>query len=113
MHLPKRLHKEYGGGLKEFVGTEASCFVGSNDESLFFTTQERQSLVLHLLHTLRAGPHDLNSLPGLKLVDGQAIIPKCLSAGVISQVLRKHILSSSFPNFSYFTWRPSKFTYLL
>lgn len=86
VHLPKRLQQEYGGGLKEFVGTEASCFVGSNEESNFFTTQERQSLVLHLLHTLRAGPHDLNSLPGLKLVDGQAIIPKCLSAGVISQV---------------------------
>ncbi|XP_023248543.1 anoctamin-8-like [Copidosoma floridanum] len=87
VHLPKRLRQEYGGGLKEFVGSEATCFEGSDDESRFFTTQERQSLVLHLLHTLRAGPHDLHSLAGrLKLVDGQAIVPKCLSAGVISQV---------------------------
>ncbi|OXU19847.1 hypothetical protein TSAR_010383, partial [Trichomalopsis sarcophagae] len=92
VHLPKRLRQEYGGGLKEFVGSEATCFEGSDDESLFFTTQERQSLVLHLLHTLRAGPHDLNCIPGLKLVDGQAIIPKCLSSGIISQVFPLHEL---------------------
>ncbi|XP_014238165.1 anoctamin-8 isoform X3 [Trichogramma pretiosum] len=90
VHLPKRLQQEYGGGLKEFVGTEAKCYEGSDDAAAFFTTQERQSLVLHLLHTLRAGPHD--SLPGLKLVDGQAIIPKCLSAGIISQVFPLHEL---------------------
>jgi anoctamin-8 len=86
VHLPKRLRQEYGGGLKEFVGTEAMYFEGNNDETHFFTTQERQSLVLHLLHTLRAGPHDLNSLAGLKFVEGQAIVPKCLSAGIIIQV---------------------------
>ena len=84
VHLPKRLQQEYGGGLKEFVCSEAKCFEGSDKEAHFFTTQERQSLVLHLLHTLRAGPND--SLPDLKLVEGQAIIPKCLSAGIISQV---------------------------
>jgi len=86
VHLPKSLRQEFGGGLKEFVGSEANCFEGSDDEIRFFTTQERQSLVLHLLHTLRAGPHDLHSLPGLKMVEGQAIIPKCISSGIISQV---------------------------
>ena len=86
IHLPKSLRQEFGGGLKEFIGSESSCFEGSDDEARFFTTQERQSLVLHLLHTLRAGPQDLHSLPGLKMVEGQAIIPKCLSAGIISQV---------------------------
>lgn len=86
VHLPKTLRQEFGGGLKEFVGSESSCFEGSDDEARFFTTQERQSLVLHLLHTLRAGPQDLHSLPGLKMVEGQAIIPKCISAGIISQV---------------------------
>jgi len=86
VHLPKALRQEFGGGVKEFVGSEANCFEGSDDEIRFFTTQERQSLVLHLLHTLRAGPHDLHSLPGLKLVEGQAIVPKCISSGIISQV---------------------------
>ncbi|XP_076248814.1 anoctamin 8 white walker isoform X2 [Calliopsis andreniformis] len=92
VHLPKTLRQEFGGGLKEFVGSEASCFEGSDDEAQFFTTQERQSLVLHLLHTLRAGPQDLHSLPGLKMVEGQAIIPKCISSGIISQVFPLHEL---------------------
>ncbi|XP_046621598.1 anoctamin-8 isoform X5 [Neodiprion virginianus] len=92
VHLPKRLRQEFGGGLKEFVGTETSFFEGSDDEAGFFTTQERQSLVLHLLHTLRAGQQDLHSLPGLKLIEGQAIVPKCISAGVISQVFPLHEL---------------------
>ncbi|CAK9829082.1 Ano8 [Anthophora retusa] len=92
VHLPKTLRQEYGGGLKEFMGSEANCFEGSDDETRFFTTQERQSLVLHLLHTLRAGPQDLHSLPGLKMVEGQAIIPKCISSGIISQVFPLHEL---------------------
>lgn len=99
VHLPKSLRQEYGGGLKEFVGSEANCFEGSDDEVRFFTTQERQSLVLHLLHTMRAGPHDLHSLPGFKMVEGQAIIPKCISSGIISQVCdvhRSHAFSWNF-----------------
>ncbi|XP_066590008.1 anoctamin-10 isoform X2 [Prorops nasuta] len=92
VHLPKELRVEFGGGLKEFVCSERSCFKGSDDEARFFSTQERQSLVLHLLHTLRAGAQDLHSLPGLKLVEGQAIIPKCLSTGIISQVFPLHEL---------------------
>ncbi|XP_077271289.1 anoctamin 8 white walker isoform X2 [Temnothorax americanus] len=92
VHLPKSLRQEFGGGFKEFVGSEANCFEGSDDEIRFFTTQERQSLVLHLLHTLRAGPQDLHSLPGLKMVEGQAIIPKCISSGIISQVFPLHEL---------------------
>ncbi|XP_031826677.1 anoctamin 8 white walker isoform X2 [Nomia melanderi] len=92
VHLPKTLRQEFGGGLKEFVGSEANCFEGSDDEAQFFTTQERQSLVLHLLHTLRAGPEDLHRRPGLKMVEEQAIIPKCISSGIISQVFPLHEL---------------------
>ncbi|XP_057333098.1 anoctamin-8 isoform X3 [Microplitis mediator] len=92
VHLPKALRQEYGGGLKEFIHTEINCFEGSDDQTLFFTTQERQSLVLHLLHTLRATHQDLSSLPGVKLVEGQAIIPKCISSGIISQVFPLHEL---------------------
>ncbi|XP_011503511.1 PREDICTED: anoctamin-8-like [Ceratosolen solmsi marchali] len=92
VHLPKRLRQEYGGSLKEFLGAEATYFEGNGDETHFFTTQERQSLVLHLLHTLRAGPYDLNSLVGVKFVEGQAIIPKCLSSGFILQVFPLHEL---------------------
>lgn len=71
LHLPKVLREEHGGGLKEFVQAEAECFERTDDEDNFFTTQERQWLVLHLLQTLRAAPGD--TLPGLKLIEGQAI----------------------------------------
>ncbi|XP_047117535.1 anoctamin-8 [Schistocerca piceifrons] len=92
LHLPKTLKSEFGGGLKEFVQQEAACFEGTDNESTFFTTQERQWLVLHLLQTLRAAPGD--QLGGLKLIEGQAIVPKCLSAGIISQVFPLHDLPS-------------------
>lgn len=87
IHLPKPLRQEFGGGLKEFVGSMVSCFENSSNELQFFTTQERQSLVLHILHSLRATSKDSCNVPALKLVEGQAIIPKCLSMGIISQVI--------------------------
>lgn len=92
VHLPKVLKSEHGGGLKEFVLNDARCFMGMDSEELFFTSQEKQFLVLHLLHTLRAD--STNNLPGLKLIDGQAIIPKCESSGIISQVFPLHDLET-------------------
>lgn len=71
LHLPKTLKPEYGGGLKEFVQSEHECFENTDEPEHFFTTQERQWLVLHLLQTLRATTGD--TLPGLKLIEGQAI----------------------------------------
>ncbi|XP_043472779.1 anoctamin-8 isoform X2 [Leptopilina heterotoma] len=92
IHLPKPLRQEFGGGLKEFVGSMVSCFENSSDELQFFTTQERQSLLLHILQSLRATSKDSCNVPALKLVEGQAIIPKCLSMGIISQVFPLHEL---------------------
>ena len=71
VHLPKTLRCEYGGGLKEFTQQEADHFEGINDERTFFTTQERQWLVLHLLETLRASKED--QVGGLRFIEGQAI----------------------------------------
>ncbi|KAG8288640.1 Anoctamin-8 [Homalodisca vitripennis] len=88
LHLPKTLRAEYGGGLKEFVQAEVDYFEGTDDQDHFFTTQERQWLVLHLLQTLRATQGD--TVAGLKLIEGQAIVPKCVAAGVISQVFPLH-----------------------
>ncbi|XP_014250466.1 anoctamin-8 [Cimex lectularius] len=90
VHLPKSLKSGHGGGLKEFVQAEADYFEGIEDSETFFSTQERQYLVLHLLQTLRASDGD--TLSGLKLIDGQPIIPKCESAGIISQVFPLHDL---------------------
>lgn len=54
-HLPKSVKAEHGGGLKEFVVADSACYSSHDDEVGFFTTQERQWLVLKLLHNLRAG----------------------------------------------------------
>lgn len=62
-----------GGGLKEFSRQDIPCFEGSDKEQTFFTTEERQWLVLRILESIRAKPSDVNSLPGLDLLEGQPI----------------------------------------
>ncbi|KAI5710315.1 hypothetical protein M8J75_007605, partial [Diaphorina citri] len=80
LHLPKRLKEEHGGGLKEFVQLEIELFEsGEEVDKDFFTTQERQWMVYHLLHTLRATTND-------------QFVPKCLSEGLISQMYPLHEL---------------------
>ncbi|CAH0383350.1 unnamed protein product [Bemisia tabaci] len=88
LHLPKRLRQEVGGGLKEFTQSEANSFEGTENEGSFFTTQERQWLVFHLLQTIRASADE--DIGKTKFIVGQAIIPKCLSTGIISQVFPLH-----------------------
>ena len=50
---------------------DATSFEGIDNDSTFFTTQERQWLVLRLLESIRAKHND--SLPGLDLLEGQPI----------------------------------------
>lgn len=72
-HLPKALRCSKGGGLKEFSQQDFQYFEGSNNEQSFFTTEERQWLVLRILESIRAKPSDLNALPGVNLLEGQPI----------------------------------------
>ncbi|CAG5119252.1 unnamed protein product [Candidula unifasciata] len=69
----KPLKSEYGGGMKEFVYEDQDCFAGVEDEASFLTSQERQSIVLHFLHELRATGDD--SLEGISFIEGQPIVP--------------------------------------
>jgi len=51
VHLPKKI---IGcGGLREFILSEMNIFEGIEDHSNFFTMQERQTLILYILNTLR------------------------------------------------------------
>lgn len=72
-HLPKILKDSKGGGLKEFSVQDVQCFDGSDSEELFFTTQERQWLVLRLLESIRAKKTDLAQINSLNLLEGQPI----------------------------------------
>lgn len=89
-HLPKALKSTKGGGLKEFAYHDLQSFEGADSEDTFFTSQERQWLVLRLLESIRAKASDTKALPGIVLLEGQPIVPKCLSAGVISEVFPLH-----------------------
>ncbi|RUS79435.1 hypothetical protein EGW08_012812, partial [Elysia chlorotica] len=84
----KPLKSEYGGGMKEFVFEDQDCFAGIEEESFFFTSQERQSIVLHFLNELRATGDDC--LKGISFIEGQPIVPLLLTKNVISQLFPLH-----------------------
>lgn len=89
-HLPKTLRSARGGGLKEFSVQDSQCFENVDDEKLFFSTQERQWLILRLLEGIRARTSDKEALPGQILLEGQLIVPKCVTAGIIVQMFPLH-----------------------
>ncbi|KAL3287914.1 hypothetical protein HHI36_002370 [Cryptolaemus montrouzieri] len=89
-HLPKSLKTIKGGGVKEFYVQEFQSYEGSDNEENFFTSEERQWLILRLLESIRAKSSDTTAIPDLLLLKGQPIIPKCLISGVISQVFPLH-----------------------
>ena len=72
-HLPKALKATKGGGLKELIMQDFQSFEGSDAEQTFFTSQERQWLVLRLLEGIRAKVNDSNAIPGLHLLEGQPL----------------------------------------
>lgn len=51
VHLPKQIAG--GGGLREFIISEMNTFENIEDNSNFFTMQERQALILYILNTRR------------------------------------------------------------
>lgn len=76
-HLSKSLKLSKGGGLKEFFVQDYDMYEGSEDEAHFFTTEERQWLVLRLLEAVRASKDDLAAVSNLTLLEGQPI-GKCV-----------------------------------
>lgn len=72
-HLPKEVKSACGGGLKEFSLHDYHIYDGIEDEEHFFTTNERQWLILRLLEGIRAMPSDLDAVQGINLVEGQPI----------------------------------------
>ena len=57
--------------MKEFAFEDQDCFAGIEEEASFFTSQERQSIVLHFLNELRATGDD--SLKDVSFIEGQPI----------------------------------------
>ena len=55
----KSLTSEYGGLLKEFDYDERSHFEGVDDAREFLTDQERQSIIRHMLFSVRSDESDI------------------------------------------------------
>lgn len=69
--IRKPIKEEYGGGMKEFSYEDQECFAGVMDEENFFASQERQSIINHMLNNLRAEKGE--QLGNVKFLEGQAI----------------------------------------
>jgi len=69
--IRKPVKLEYGGGNKEFVFEDRHFFVESDNAATFFTSQERQSIVRHMLFSLRA--HHGDSVEKIQFLEGQAV----------------------------------------
>jgi anoctamin-8 len=53
LQLEKPIKQEFGGGYQIFLFDDLEFYEGVQDEEKFFSTQERQSIVLHLLYSIR------------------------------------------------------------
>lgn len=59
------------GGMTEFKYDERMSYEGSDDPTTFFTSGERQSMILEMVNDLRAVQGD--ELGKIKFVEGQQI----------------------------------------
>ncbi|XP_073242923.1 anoctamin-8-like isoform X2 [Porites lutea] len=76
------------GGITEFKYEERMTYEGSDDPTAFFTSGERQSIILEMVNDLRAVQGD--ELGKIKFVEGQQIVPKLLSEGVVEKMFPLH-----------------------
>ncbi len=72
MQVPKLLRADLGGGWKEFTIKEKDSFEGVTDMDVFLTSQERQSILLHLLNSVRA-EKSMVIADRIKFREGEAI----------------------------------------
>ncbi|EDV26289.1 uncharacterized protein TRIADDRAFT_22642, partial [Trichoplax adhaerens] len=88
LSMRKRLKQSHGGGWKEFNLEESKMFLNIENSNDFFTTRERQTIVFKMVEEIRAEHGD--SVGRLVLIEGEPIVPKCLSKGIIKQILPLH-----------------------
>lgn len=72
--LKKIIKSEYGGGVKEFIFDEQEFYENIEDEDLFLNTQEKQSIILEILNSIKCDT-DLEEivLNGRKVPNGRKL----------------------------------------
>ncbi|CAF4688054.1 unnamed protein product, partial [Rotaria sp. Silwood2] len=85
---PRITKQEFGGGYKIFFFDELEFYEGVEDEDKFFTSQERQSIVRHLLYSIKiVQKQEIN---GIKFKIGQSLIQHGFEKQLIRQVIPLH-----------------------
>ncbi|CAF2680714.1 unnamed protein product [Rotaria sp. Silwood2] len=88
LQLEKPIKQEFGGGYKIFFFDELEFYEGVEDEDKFFTSQERQSIVRHLLYSIKiVQKQEIN---GIKFKIGQSLIQHGFEKQLIRQVIPLH-----------------------
>ncbi|CAF3708345.1 unnamed protein product, partial [Rotaria sp. Silwood1] len=88
LQLEKPIKQEFGGGYRIFLFDELEFYEGVEDEEKFFSTQERQSIVFHLLYSIRITK--LEIINGIKFKIDQSLIQRGLEKNLIRQVIPLH-----------------------
>ncbi|CAF1615190.1 unnamed protein product [Rotaria magnacalcarata] len=88
LQLEKPIKQEFGGGYQRLLFHELDIYEGVEDEDKFFSTQERQSIVFHLLYSIRILENE--TLNGIKFKIDQSLIQRGLEKKLISQVIPLH-----------------------
>ncbi|KAE8632568.1 hypothetical protein XENTR_v10001584 [Xenopus tropicalis] len=86
--LRKPVKAEFGGGTRVFSCEEDYIYQNIENELIFFTSQERQSIIRYWMENLRAKQGE--SLHNIHFLEGQPIIPELTARGVIQQVFPIH-----------------------
>jgi anoctamin-8 len=78
--LKKPIKPNYGGGIKEFIFDEQEFYLNIEESDLFFTTQEKQSIINEVLNQIVCNT-DQNEivLDGKKVPNGRKLSIMILS----------------------------------
>nr|XP_032824516.1 anoctamin-8 [Petromyzon marinus] len=87
LSIRKPVRAEFGGGMQPFMRDE-DIFENVDNEALFLSSQERQSIIFTWLQNLRAGPGE--RLHDVFFLEGQPIVLELLNRKVIDQVFPLH-----------------------
>ncbi|CAF1031437.1 unnamed protein product [Rotaria sordida] len=88
LQLEKPIKQEFGGGYKIFFFDELEFYEGVQDEDKFFTSQERQLIVRHLLFSIKIIQKQVIS--GIEFKIDQSLIQRSLEKHLIRQVIPLH-----------------------
>ncbi|XP_067931907.1 anoctamin-8-like [Watersipora subatra] len=86
--LKKKLKDKHGGQLRDFFVEDSKMYEDVDRPSLFFTSQERQQVILHLINNIRLNHTD--TIEGHVMLEGQAIVPRMVTLSLIRQIYPLH-----------------------